>query len=79
MARHDSFAEALGASLTFAGPANYGPVLVGAIAGARWGAARIPTHMLKPCSLLPRVREAADALSGTWQGLQPRQEPMGNW
>ena len=25
--------------------------------GPRWGAARIPTDMLKPCSLLPRVRE----------------------
>lgn len=31
------FASALQASLDFAGPANYSPVLVGAIAGARWG------------------------------------------
>ena len=31
-----SFTEALEMSLAFAGPANYCPVLVGAIAGARW-------------------------------------------
>jgi hypothetical protein len=30
------FAEALQRSLAFAGPANYCPVLVGAIAGSRW-------------------------------------------
>jgi hypothetical protein len=33
-----SFADALERSLAFAGPANYCPVLVGAIGGARWGA-----------------------------------------
>lgn len=32
------FNSALQASLVFAGPANYSPVLVGCIAGARWGA-----------------------------------------
>jgi ADP-ribosyl-[dinitrogen reductase] hydrolase len=37
VAGHDSFADALGASLAFAGPANYCPVLVGTVAGARWG------------------------------------------
>ena len=35
--RHRDFASALQASLTFAGPANYSPVLVGTLAGARWG------------------------------------------
>jgi ADP-ribosylglycohydrolase len=37
-----TFAEALSRSLDFAGPANYCPVLAGALAGARWGAAAIP-------------------------------------
>lgn len=32
-----SFRGALDAALSFAGPANYSPVLVGAIGGARWG------------------------------------------
>lgn len=32
-----AFDEALHAALAFAGPDNYCPVLVGAIAGARWG------------------------------------------
>jgi ADP-ribosylglycohydrolase len=31
------FPSALQASMDFAGPSNYSPVLVGAIAGARWG------------------------------------------
>lgn len=35
--RGGDFDEALRASLEFAGPANYCPVLVGVIAGARWG------------------------------------------
>jgi len=34
---HRDFDSALEASLKFAGPANYSPVLVGSIAGARWG------------------------------------------
>jgi ADP-ribosylglycohydrolase len=33
----ETFEQALSRSLAFAGPANYGPVLVGAIASARWG------------------------------------------
>ena len=36
-----SFADALEESIAFAGPANYCPVLVGAIGGARWGASSI--------------------------------------
>lgn len=35
--QHPDFPSALQASLTFAGPANYCPVLVGTLAGARWG------------------------------------------
>jgi ADP-ribosylglycohydrolase len=57
------FAEALERSLAFAGPANYCPVLVGAIGGARWGASAIPRASLAHVDLLPRVRETAAALS----------------
>jgi hypothetical protein len=34
---YDRLVTALDAALAFAGPANYCPVLVGAIGGARWG------------------------------------------
>src|SRR5579871_2818478 len=46
---HEKFAPALKAALAFAGPANYCPVLAGAIAGARWGASAIPSEMLAHC------------------------------
>ena len=39
----DCFGDALADALQFAGPANYCPVLVGAIGGARWGASAIPS------------------------------------
>jgi ADP-ribosylglycohydrolase len=61
-----SFAEALERSLAFAGPSNYCPVLVGAIAGARWGASAIPPSALAHVDILPRVREAAEALAAGW-------------
>jgi ADP-ribosylglycohydrolase len=60
------FAEALDRSLAFAGPANYCPVLVGALAGARWGASAIPPSSLTYVDCLPRVRATAEALSGGW-------------
>jgi ADP-ribosylglycohydrolase len=60
------FAEALERSLAFAGAANYCPVLVGAIAGARWGASVIPPLSLVHVDLLPRVRAAAEALAAGW-------------
>jgi ADP-ribosylglycohydrolase len=50
------FAEALAASLRFAGSANYAPVLVGAIGGARWGMQSIPASELAHCLDLQRVR-----------------------
>jgi ADP-ribosyl-[dinitrogen reductase] hydrolase len=41
----DDFDSALSDALEFAGPPNYCPVLVGAIAGARWGSGAIaPKH-----------------------------------
>jgi ADP-ribosylglycohydrolase len=67
VARHNSFADALSASLAFAGAANYGPVLVGAVAGARWGAAAITPKMLPECGLVIRVRNAAEILADDWK------------
>jgi ADP-ribosyl-[dinitrogen reductase] hydrolase len=64
--RSASFSEALERSLTFAGPANYCPVLVGAIAGARWGASAIPQPALAHVDLLDRVRATAQALAVGW-------------
>lgn len=61
------FAEALGRSLAFAGPANYCPVLVGAVAGARWGVSAIPRAALGHVEILPRVRASAEALAAGWQ------------
>jgi ADP-ribosylglycohydrolase len=61
-----SFAETLEKSLVFAGPANYCPVLVGAIAGARWGAPAIPPSSLAHVDILPRVKAAAESLAGGW-------------
>jgi ADP-ribosylglycohydrolase len=60
------FAEALERSLDFAGPANYSPVLVGAIGGARWGASAIPQPALAHVDILSRVRQAAEALAAGW-------------
>jgi ADP-ribosyl-[dinitrogen reductase] hydrolase len=60
------FTEALDRSLAFAGPSNYCPVLVGAVAGARWGASAIPPPVLAHVEILPRVRAAADALAAGW-------------
>ena len=60
------FAEALDRSLVFAGPSNYCPVLVGAVAGARWGASAIPPSSLAHVEILPRVRAIAAALAAGW-------------
>ena len=60
------FDQALDRSLAFAGPANYCPVLVGAIGGGRWGASAIPPSSLAHVDLLPRVRVAAEALAVEW-------------
>jgi ADP-ribosylglycohydrolase len=62
----DTFDAALDASLRFAGPANYCPVLVGSMGGARWGASSIGDRMLKHCDILPRVRLAATNLALRW-------------
>ncbi len=63
----EHFAEALQRSLAFAGPANYCPVLVGAIGGARWGTSAIPLAALAHVEILPRVRASAQALAAGWR------------
>jgi ADP-ribosylglycohydrolase len=60
------FADALERSLAFAGSANYCPVLVGAIAGARWGASAIPHPALAHVAILPKVEATAKALAAEW-------------
>jgi ADP-ribosylglycohydrolase len=63
---HDNFADALTESIRFAGPANYCPVLVGALGGARWGASSIPVAHLTHCDILDRVSAVADAFADWW-------------
>lgn len=70
VARHDAIADALNDSLDFAGPANYCPVLVGAMAGARWGAAAIPVQMLLDCDLLGRILDVSDRLADEWEEVE---------
>jgi len=61
-----SFDAALTASLTFAGPANYCPVLVGSIGGARWGAGGIRAEHLAHCRDQARVADAGNVLATGW-------------
>jgi ADP-ribosylglycohydrolase len=64
---HTNFTDALQAALKFAGPANYCPVLVGAIAGARWGVTDIPAKMLAHCHILQRVQVVGETLASFWE------------
>ncbi len=64
-----TFERALAASIRFAGPANYCPVLVGAIGGARWGASSIPADLFSHCDMLHRLAGAADRLALDWVGF----------
>jgi len=64
----ETFEGALTAALAFAGAPNYSPVLVGAIAGARWGAKAIPERELAHCDVLHRVATTARELAGVWDG-----------
>ncbi len=58
--------SALDGALKFAGPANYCPVLVGSIGGARWGARAVGESLLAHCQSLPRVEAAAEKLASQW-------------
>jgi len=62
----ESFADALVAAIAFAGPPNYSPVLLGAIAGARWGGRAIPDSDLAHCNLMARISTAAGKLAAGW-------------
>jgi ADP-ribosylglycohydrolase len=68
-----SFSEALERSVVFAGPANYCPVLVGAIGGARWGSSAIPAPTLAHVDILRRVETCAHGLAAAWM---PGGEPL---
>jgi ADP-ribosylglycohydrolase len=61
-----SFSEALERSVAFAGPANYCPVLVGAIGGARWGSSVITAPALAHVDILRRVETCAHGLPAGW-------------
>jgi ADP-ribosylglycohydrolase len=62
----ETFEDSLAEAHTFSGPVNYGPVLVGAIGGSRWGASAIPERATAHCEVLPRVVQAAEALAQGW-------------
>jgi ADP-ribosyl-[dinitrogen reductase] hydrolase len=62
--QHNDFETALAASITFAGGANYCPVLVGAIGGARWGRTQISSASLRHAlPLLPQIQTLSDSLA----------------
>lgn len=62
-----SFAEALARAIEFAGPANYCPVLVGSIGGARWGGAAVSDAALgHHGDLVPAIQATARALAAAW-------------
>jgi len=65
-----SFSDAMGRSLAFAGPANYCPVLVGGIGGARWGSSVIPAPALAHVEILRRVDTCAHGLAAGWAGTK---------
>ncbi|MFT4978052.1 MAG: ADP-ribosylglycohydrolase [Myxococcota bacterium] len=66
--RHDGadLDAALQAALDHAGPANFAPVLVGAIGGARWGAAVIGGAHRRHVADWRRLERAAAALAAGW-------------
>jgi len=64
----DCLGAALGRAIDFAGPANYCPVLVGSIGGARWGWTQVePSLVEHHGELVPRLTEVARALAGGWK------------
>jgi ADP-ribosylglycohydrolase len=64
----ENFQDALEGSLAFAGPPNYCPVLVGALAGARWGAGSIlPTFYKHNNKYLEWITNLVDQFSTQWE------------
>jgi ADP-ribosylglycohydrolase len=72
---NSTFDTALSEAFRFAGPANYCPVLVGSIAGARWGAAQIVIDCHQPNEILSRALEVSDGLGSQWLGRRPGEAP----
>ncbi|KAL6040080.1 ADP-ribosylglycohydrolase, variant 2 [Balamuthia mandrillaris] len=64
------FASALSKSLQYAGSANFCPVLVGALAGARYGASNIPPNLINDAIVnrkeRPRIERTATQLASSW-------------
>lgn len=68
----DSFQTALEQSINFAGPANYCPVLVGSIGGARWGLSQIENTVLShQKDILPHLAAVALDLAKGWRNIDP--------
>ena len=64
----DSLSAALARSIHFAGPANYCPVLVGSIGGARWGHSRIEEGIFRHHGdLVSRLTKVAFVLGAGWR------------
>lgn len=64
--RHRSLEEALAAAIDYAGPANYCPVLVGVIGGARWCADDALLGRFPPTVPVERLERLAGALTAGW-------------
>ncbi|MGB7794232.1 MAG: ADP-ribosylglycohydrolase family protein [Terrimicrobiaceae bacterium] len=63
----DCFRTALVRSIDFAGPANYCPVLVGSIGGARWGLDQIEeSSFCHHGELVQQIRAVAGVLAKSW-------------
>jgi ADP-ribosylglycohydrolase len=61
------FEESLSRAIRFAGRENFCPVLAGALAGARWGAAAIPESMIQHDDTTKnRVADVAAELASGW-------------
>jgi ADP-ribosylglycohydrolase len=61
------FSSALREAVNFAGPANYCPVLAGAIGGARWGASNVADDLIgRNKDLMLRVMKTAEILAARW-------------
>ena len=73
----DCFRTALVRSIDFAGPANYCPVLVGSIGGARWGLGQIEeSSFCHHGELVQQIRAVAGVLvKGWWNADANRTTP----
>lgn len=61
-----TLADAFARSIAYAGPANYCPVLVGSIGGARWGRSAVPDTLMPLGVLQKRIETACAGLANLW-------------